>query len=100
VPPSSGARFATERINRLHPDLVVTTQEYRSAPSGRGYTAAEWRRRLTVAMDRLAVSKSHIVVRGNLPAVGHSGPACLAGHPNDVRQCWFSPVSTLNKYRL
>ncbi len=74
------------------------TQEYRSAPSGRDYTAAEWQRGLTVAMDRLEVPKGHIVVLGNLPVVGHSGPACLAGHPNDVRQCWFSPVSALNKY--
>ncbi len=91
-------RFATERINRIHPDLVVMTQEYRSAPSGRDYTAAEWQHGLTVAMDRLEVPKGHIVVLGNLPPVGHSGPACLAGHPNDVRQCWFSPVSVLNKY--
>jgi peptidoglycan/LPS O-acetylase OafA/YrhL len=91
-------RNATDRIDRLHPDLVVMTQEYRPTPTGHDYTPREWQRGLTVAMERLDVPKDHIVVLGNLPEVGESGPACLARHPSDVRRCWFSPVSPLSRY--
>jgi peptidoglycan/LPS O-acetylase OafA/YrhL len=91
-------RYATARINRIHPDLVVMTQEFTQDPAGHAYSAAQWQRGLTVAVDGLTVPKDRIVVLGNLPGVGHSGPACLARHPTSVERCWFPPVSALTRY--
>ena len=40
-------RFALATINRLRPDLLIVTQEYRPAPDNKNYTPQQWQTRAT-----------------------------------------------------
>ena len=80
-------RFAVARINRLHPDLVIISQEVRNRPDGRSYPPALWKRGLTTALNQLDVPKSDVVVLGNIPTLPSSGPECLSRNRDDVQRC-------------
>ncbi len=80
-------RFALDRISRLHPDLVVITQEVRGKPDGKGYSAHQWQQGLETTFDRLGVAKSKIVVLGNIPILPQAGPQCLARNSAAVQKC-------------
>jgi peptidoglycan/LPS O-acetylase OafA/YrhL len=80
-------RFAVARINRLHPDLVIISQEVRGKPGGKNYTPAQWRQGLTATLDQLDVPKSKVVVIGNIPTLPSSGPQCLSRNPDHVQRC-------------
>jgi peptidoglycan/LPS O-acetylase OafA/YrhL len=79
--------FAIKRIRRLHPDLVVLTQEIRSKPDGASYSAQQWQEGLEKTFLQLGVPGNRIVVLGNIPILPKSPPECLSLHPDDVQAC-------------
>jgi peptidoglycan/LPS O-acetylase OafA/YrhL len=85
--------FSLNRINRLHPDLVIITQEVRNKPDGKPYTPAQWQQGLAKTISLIHVPKSKIVVLGNVPVLPTSGPECLSQHPNNVQAC-SAPLET------
>ena len=80
-------RFALNRINQLHPNLVIITQELRSKPDGVAYSEAQWRHGLVKTISLIHVPKDRIVVLGNVPLLPTSGPQCLSRHPDSVQVC-------------
>ena len=80
-------RFAIERINRIHPDLVIITQEYRATPGGTGYSPKQWQKGLESTIKQLAVPTSKIVVLGNIPILKSSPAQCLVNHPSNIQAC-------------
>ena len=80
-------RFAIRRINALHPNLVVITEEFRPKPDGVGYTSAEWTAALERTIGELGVPPSDVAVLGNTPTLPQSGPQCLARNTDDVQAC-------------
>ncbi len=93
-------QFALDRINRIRPDLLVMTQEFRPKPDGVNYTEAQWTEGLTSALDRVAIPKSHIVVLGNIPTLLTRGPSCLVSHPRNVQACSHSVRTPLTKFNV
>ena len=85
-------RFALNRINRLHPSLVIITQEVRTKPDGVAYSEAQWQHGLVKTISLIHVPKDRIVVLGNVPLLPTSGPQCLSRHPDNVQAC-SGPVS-------
>lgn len=79
--------FALNRINRIHPDLVIVTQEVRSNPDGGAYTARQWQAGLEKTIQLIHVPSSRIVVLGNIPVLPQSGPQCLSLHGTNVQSC-------------
>jgi peptidoglycan/LPS O-acetylase OafA/YrhL len=80
-------RFAMAQIKRLHPDLVIISQEIRGGPGGKYYPPAQWKRGLTAALNQLPVPKDKVVVLGNIPVLPSSGPQCLSRNPDNVQRC-------------
>lgn len=80
-------RFAMAQIKRLHPDLVVISQDVRSKPDGKAYSSAQWKAALGNTMKQLDVPAKKIVVLGDIPVLPRSGPQCLSQHPSDVQLC-------------
>jgi peptidoglycan/LPS O-acetylase OafA/YrhL len=64
-------RFALNRINQLHPDLVIITQEYSGKPDGTDYSSAQWQQGLAKTISQIHVPKDKVVVLGNIPGPGH-----------------------------
>jgi peptidoglycan/LPS O-acetylase OafA/YrhL len=87
-------RFALNRINALHPNLVIITQEVRGKPDGDAYTASQWQHGLVKTISLMHVPKDRIVVLGNIPLLPTSGPQCLSRQPDNVQAC-SGPVSPL-----
>jgi peptidoglycan/LPS O-acetylase OafA/YrhL len=79
--------FALDRINRLHPDLVIITQEVRNKPDGKYYSPAQWQQGMAKTISLIHVPKDRIVVLGNIPVLPTSGPECLSQHPDNVQAC-------------
>ena len=71
-------KFALNRINQLHPDLVVITQDFRTRPDGIAYTSSQWQQGLTDAFEAMRVPASKIIVLGNIPELANSVPQCLS----------------------
>ena len=80
-------KFALDRINRVHPDLVIVTQESRGKPDGRVYTPRQWQDGLEETMHQIDVPASRVVVLGNIPVLPQSGPQCLSRHTTNVQEC-------------
>ncbi len=80
-------RFALDRINRIRPDLVVVTQDYRTSPSGATYTPAQWQRGLDKMFAQLRVPAARVVVLGDIPTLPVNSAQCLVQHPTDVQTC-------------
>jgi peptidoglycan/LPS O-acetylase OafA/YrhL len=92
-------RFAIQRINQVHPDLVVVTQEYAPPPGGsRSYTPRQWQQGLEDVFRQLQVPTSRIVVLGNIPLLPFAGPQCLSRHGADIQVCSGLVTSYLTKY--
>ncbi len=83
-------QFAIDRINQIHPDLVVVSQTYHLDAHGKPYTPEQWERGLLDLFGRLDVPRSAVVILGNVPEVP-SGPTCLSQHPRQVQQCSRAP---------
>jgi len=79
--------FALRRIAAVRPDLVVLTQESDLGPREYGYSAATWEEAMVRTIHELPVPVAHVVVLGNIPQTIHSGPQCLAAHPQNVQRC-------------
>ncbi len=80
-------RFALSRINQLHPDLVIITQEYSGKPDGTDYSAAQWQQGLAKTISQIHVPKDKIAVLGNIPVMASNAPQCLSRHPDNVQAC-------------
>jgi peptidoglycan/LPS O-acetylase OafA/YrhL len=80
-------RFAVNRINSIHPNLVIVTEEFRPKPDGKEYTPKQWRQGLEHTFSELHVAPSDIVVLGNIPTLPEAGPQCLSRNANDVQAC-------------
>jgi peptidoglycan/LPS O-acetylase OafA/YrhL len=79
--------FAINRINQVHPDLVVVTQEGRVQPDGREYSAAQWRTGLEKTIGQIHVPDSRVVVLGNIPVLPRDPPLCLSQSSSDIQAC-------------
>jgi peptidoglycan/LPS O-acetylase OafA/YrhL len=90
--------FAINRINRIHPNLVIITQEVRGKPNGDNYTAAQWQQGLENAFKQMDVPTSRILVLGNTPSLPQSGPQCLSRKSADVQACSAPNSSTWTQY--
>jgi hypothetical protein len=84
-------RFAVQRIDQLHPDLVIVTQEVSLKPNGDAYTAEQWGRGMTKTLQQLAVPARRIVVLGNIPTISTNPPLCLSRNTTNVQAC-SSPI--------
>ena len=84
-------RFAVARINKIHPDLLVVTEETFAMPDGKMYTPDQWQRGLARLLD--AVHAQRKVVLGNTPTTG--GPTCLVRRHN-VQACAGLPSARYN----
>jgi peptidoglycan/LPS O-acetylase OafA/YrhL len=91
-------RFALQRINSLHPDLVVITQEVRGQPHGYLYSAQQWSDGLAATLDKIHVPRSKVVVLGNVPVLPRSGPECLSRNTDDVQKCSGPLTAYLKQY--
>lgn len=80
-------RFAINRINQVHPDLVIITQEGRVKPDGRVYSAAQWQAGLQQTIRQIHVPDNHIVVLGNVPVLPRDPPLCLSQNTGDIQAC-------------
>ena len=91
-------RFAIDRINRLRPDLVIITQEYRRTVNGSNYTPQQWQGGLEATLDQLQIPKANIVILGNIPLLPQSAPQCLAHSSSDIQSCSGSKNTVQTKY--
>jgi peptidoglycan/LPS O-acetylase OafA/YrhL len=91
-------KFALNRINQLHPDLVVITQDFRTRPDGIAYTSSQWQQGLTDAFEAMRVPASKIIVLGNIPELANSVPQCLVQHSQDVQACSAPPNRFVSRY--
>jgi hypothetical protein len=80
-------RFAIGRIQSLHPDLVIVTQEDAEGPNGETYSPAQWQQGLEKTITSIEAPDRNIVVLGNIPVLESNGPDCLARNPDDVQAC-------------
>jgi peptidoglycan/LPS O-acetylase OafA/YrhL len=92
-------QWAVGEINRLHPTLVVVTEETdpgtpatAHSPS-EPFTSAAWRDGLTKLFAQIDGPRTRTVLLGNIPLLAQSGPVCLAAHPGDVQAC-STPVGS------
>jgi peptidoglycan/LPS O-acetylase OafA/YrhL len=90
--------FAIDRINRIHPDVVIITQEVRGKPNGDNYTPSQWQQGLENTFKQLDVPTSRILVLGNTPSLPQSGPQCLSRNGADVQACSAPNTSTWTQY--
>jgi peptidoglycan/LPS O-acetylase OafA/YrhL len=88
---------ATERINRLDPDLLIVTQYPRTTPGGQSYSPAQWKRSLEATLKLVTAPKTKKVIIGNIPEVPN-GPVCLSRHLGDVQDCSSSRNSPHTLY--
>lgn len=86
-------RFAVHRIQQLHPDLVIVTQQFRPDVDNHLYTFTQWRDGLEKTFSLLGVPAKDIVVIGNIPLLPQGAPDCLSLHPDAVQDCSGTPVS-------
>ena len=91
-------RFAVQRIRKLHPDLVVLTQEVQSKPGGGSYTPSQWKQGMKQTLARIAGPHTRLVVLGNMPAIDESPADCLAEHPDQVQSCTGVPLTRYKPY--
>jgi hypothetical protein len=80
-------RFALASINRLHPDLLIVTQEDRGSPVGKAYTPDQWQGALRRVFRSVTSPHTEKVVLGNIPHLPQSGPECLSRNTADVQAC-------------
>jgi peptidoglycan/LPS O-acetylase OafA/YrhL len=80
-------RFALDRINHLHPDLVIITQDFSSKPSGGLYSGTQWQEGLAKTISMIHVPKDKIVVLGNMPILPFDAPECLSRNTDNVQAC-------------
>ncbi len=87
--------FAQERIDQIHPDLVILTQYPVLGPDNIPYRPSIWGSSLTNEIRRLPVPATRVIVLGNIPQLATGGPECLSRNPDDVQRC-SSPDSPYN----
>ncbi len=86
-------RFALTRINQLHPDLVIITQDFQSKPGGGLYSGTEWQEGLAKTISKIHVARSKVVVLGNMPLLPFDAPECLSHNVDDVQACSSDTLS-------
>ena len=80
-------RFALDRINQLHPDLVIITQDFGSAPGGDLYSGTQWQEGLAKTISKIHVPRDQIVVLGNMSILPFDAPECLSQNVDNVQAC-------------
>jgi len=80
-------RFSVGLINRIHPNLLIVSQEPELSASGKVFTRKQWQRGLLDTFDRLTIPKSRILVLGNIPTLRADPPTCLSQHTTDIQAC-------------
>ncbi len=90
--------FALDRINRVHPDLVIITQEVRDGPGGRVYTPRQWQRGLEATIRQIHLPASRVVVLGNIPVLPREPALCLSQNSTNVQAC-SGPVTSFWQQR-
>ena len=85
--------WALGELRRLHPDLVIFSQENTyttpAAPGawGHQFTETEWGRAVSTMFRAVRASGARPVFLGNIPLLSQDGPACLAAHEAAVQSC-------------
>ena len=83
-------QFVVHRIKKLHPTLLIMSQQERYlAPGGHEYSPQEWQRSVEDTLTKLSTPGTQQVVIGNLAA--SNGPSCLARHTDNVQACSLPP---------
>ncbi|MGA2836951.1 MAG: acyltransferase family protein [Acidimicrobiales bacterium] len=80
-------RFALARIDALHPDLVIVTQEADLGLGRSKYPESVWEAATVKLIRSLPVPSSRVLVLGNIPQFDGAGPGCLSLNPDDVQRC-------------
>jgi len=92
-------RFVIARIDRIDPDLVITTDEERQSPdNGPFYSDARWRDGLEAFFRAVHAPKAQFVVIGNIPMLPQTGPDCIARHTDDVQACSATVAESSTPY--
>jgi hypothetical protein len=79
--------FALQRINQLHPDLVVVTNALQLGVNGRPFTPHQWTKGMQATLARMDIDKNRIAILGNTPAFQKSPAECLQHNPTDIQSC-------------
>ncbi len=90
--------FAIARINRVHPDLVIVTQEVHPAPEDRTYSSYQWSAGLSDFFSSVTVPNVHFDVIGNIPHLRNDPAQCLNAHPDDVPTCSTPKAQAVSPY--
>jgi peptidoglycan/LPS O-acetylase OafA/YrhL len=90
--------YAITQINRLHPNLVIVTQENHSAPGTRYYTDAQWRSGMEKFLASITVPGVQFAVIGNIPQLPEDPQQCLNAHADDLGACSATVAKSLNRY--
>jgi hypothetical protein len=86
-------QWSIASINRLHPNLVVVSQESlytvpgSTAAQPKFFSAFKWNEGMTRLLSSIAVPGAEKVILGNIPLLPRSGPECLGAHSHDVQAC-------------
>ncbi len=91
-------KYAIARINRLRPNLVIATQEYRPAPGERTYNSAQWRVGLERFFSSITVPGVVFDVIGNIPQLPFDPDQCLNADSSDVQACTAPRIHSLTPY--
>jgi len=75
-------RNATDRINRIDPDLLIVTQQVHLLDRPK-----QWQQGLERALMAITAPKTTKVILGNIPRLSQLGPQCLSQHLDDVQAC-------------
>lgn len=83
-------QYATNRINKLDPSVVVLTSWWHGVgivPNGTPPTDGQWQLGLEQALASITSPGTKKVVLGDISYLDQTGPDCLAAHKADVQAC-------------
>lgn len=83
-------RNTVDRLNDMHPDLVVLANRSRNAEDEGGFSPEELARATARTIKDLTPSKAHVVEIGPIPHMDESPVTCLSGHLDDANACSLS----------
>ena len=87
--------YAVQRIDSIHPQLLVVSQGRNRTPTGHVYSTAKWQQGLALFFRAVAGVHPRADFLGNVPTNG--GPVCMAAHPDDVQACAGDPRSPYDR---
>jgi hypothetical protein len=79
---------ALDAIQKLHPQLVVTTSHAgHTLANGEEPTTAQWRDAWVSTIHKLTVPGTRVAILGSIPNWDNNDAQCLAAHTRDVQKC-------------